>query len=175
MGDIGATAKCAPPLRSIAEQRDLWKRLADVTTIGSDHSPSPPEMKSSANFFEVWGGISGCQHLLPLLVDAANDPGQEVSREQIAGWTSGGVAQRFRIAGKGAIAVGNDADLTLVDPEQAEMISAETLRYRHRQSPYVGRQVRCRIVRTILRGQTIFDDGKITATAGGQFVRPHYS
>jgi allantoinase len=172
--DIGARAKCAPPLRSIAEQRDLWSRLAEVTTIGSDHSPAPPEMKQRANFFEVWGGISGCQHLLPLIINAAQDPGQEVTHEQIAAWTSTNVAQRFRASGKGGIAIGKDADLTIVDQNNGDVITEESLRYRHRQSLYMSRMVRCRVVRTILRGQTIFDHGKMVAQAGGQFVRPEY-
>jgi allantoinase len=172
---IGAAAKCAPPLRSIAEQRDLWNRLSDVTTIGSDHSPAPPEMKQSPNFFQVWGGISGCQHLLMQLVNAAQDPGQEATPQQIAGWTSRNVAERFRIAGKGEIAIGNDADLTIIDSENGDTITAESLLYRHRQSVYVGRRLRCRVLRTILRGQTIFDRAKITAQSKGALVRPTYS
>lgn len=172
MQGIGAAAKCAPPLRSIAEERDLWNRLADVTTIGSDHSPSPPEMKQRSNFFEVWGGISSCQHLLPLMINAAQDPGQEVTHEQIAGWTSQNVAQRFRIAGKGGIEVGKDADLTIVDPENGDVITADSLQYRHRQSVYLGRKMRCRVERTILRGQTIFDRGKILPGPKAILVRP---
>ena len=70
MEQLGAVAKCAPPLRSSDDQRQLRDRLSDITTIGSDHSPSPPEMKQRDNFFDVWGGISGCQHLLPLLLGA---------------------------------------------------------------------------------------------------------
>jgi allantoinase len=68
---LGAAGKCAPPLRQKAERDDLltWLRAGEVRRRGSDHSPSPPEMKTHANFFKVWGGISGCQHLLPLLVD----------------------------------------------------------------------------------------------------------
>ncbi len=169
---IGAAAKCSPPLRSIAEERDLWNRLADVTTIGSDHSPSPPEMKQSANFFEVWGGISSCQHLLPLLINAAQDPGQEVTHEQIAGWTSQNVAQRFRIARKGGLAVGKDADLTIVDPENGDVITVDSLHYRHRQSIYLGRKLRCRVLRTVLRGQIIFDHGKIVPGPKAKLVRP---
>lgn len=175
MEGIGAAAKCAPPLRSIAEQRDLWRRLGDVTTIGSDHSPAPPDMKQSSNFFEVWGGISGCQHLLMQLVNAAQDPGQEVTPQQIADWTSRNVAERFRIPQKGGIAVGKDADLTIIDPENGDTITAESLLYRHRQSLYVGRRLRCRVLRTILRGQTIFDRVTMTARSKGRLVRPVYS
>src|SRR5207302_1824972 len=57
---LGAVAKCAPPLRSKAEQQKLWKEVlaGNILTIGSDHSPAPPDMKTSTNFFKVWGGIS---------------------------------------------------------------------------------------------------------------------
>src|SRR5436190_4863254 len=57
---LGAVAKCAPPLRSKVEQQKLWKEVlaGNVLTIGSDHSPAPPDMKTSSNFFKVWGGIS---------------------------------------------------------------------------------------------------------------------
>lgn len=175
MKDIGPPAKCAPPLRSLHEQEDLWRQLSDVTSIGSDHSPSPPEMKERSNFFEVWGGISGCQHLLPLMVDAAHDARHGRPHQKIADALSTAVAQRFRIPGKSGIAVGQDADLTLVDPNGEQVISTESLHYRHRHSPYVGRKLRARVVRTILRGQTIFNRGNIVAQATGQFVRPTYS
>ena len=165
MENIGAVAKCAPPLRSTDEQKDLWNQIVDVTTIGSDHSPSPPEMKQRENFFEVWGGISGAQHLLSLLVDAG------MSREQIVSLTSNNVAQRFGIAEKGGIEIGKDADLSIVDLADEDLVTPESLRYRHKQSPYLGRKLP-RIVRTILRGQTIYHDGKLAAQPIGRFVRP---
>ena len=70
---LGAAAKCAPPLRPDAEKERLWQALENgrIDTIGSDHSPSPPELKTSNNFFEVWGGIAGCQHNYPLLFEEA--------------------------------------------------------------------------------------------------------
>jgi len=169
MEQLGAVAKCAPPLRSNQEQRQLRDRLRDITTIGSDHSPSPPEMKQSDNFFDVWGGISGCQHLLPLLIDA------EIPRDEIHRLTNGDVASRFRVGGKGAIAVGKDADFTLVDLKAGDSIGSELLHYRHKQSPYVGRTLLGGVRRTFLRGQTIFEDGKFAAQPMGRFVRPDLS
>jgi allantoinase len=169
MEQLGAVAKCAPPLRSHDEQAELRERLGDVTTIGSDHSPSPPEMKQRENFFDVWGGISGCQHLLSLLIDA------EISVDEIRRLTSGDVAGRFRVNTKGEIAVGKDADFILVDLNEHEVVTAESLHYRHKQSPYVGRKLRGRVRRTFLRGQTIFEDGKFTARPIGKLVRPDLS
>jgi allantoinase len=166
MEQLGAVAKCSPPLRSRGEQRDLRGWLSDVTTVGSDHSPSPPEMKQRDNFFDVWGGISGCQHLLPLLIDAGMSPAE------ICRLTSADVAARFRIWGKGALAIGNDADFSLVDLNATETVTAESLHYRHKQSPYVGRTLRARVRRTFLRGQTIYDDGKFAPRPFGRLLMP---
>jgi allantoinase len=146
---LGAVAKCAPPIRSEAERRALLERVlaGDVQTIGSDHSPSPMSMKTDADFFKVWGGISGCQHLLPLLLDLDLPPAL------IAKVTAEAVAARFRIGGrKGRIAPGLDADLVLVDPAATTDVASETLHYRHRHTPYLGRSLRGRVVRTLLRG-----------------------
>jgi allantoinase len=169
MERLGAVAKCAPPLRSPYEQGRLRDQLSAITTIGSDHSPSPPEMKQRDNFFDVWGGISGCQHLLPLLIDA------EIAPDEIRRLTSADVAARFRIRGKGGIAIGNDADFTLVDLNATEIVRAESLHYRHRQSPYVGRTLRNRVRRTFLRGQMIYEDGNFAAPPAGELVRPDLS
>jgi allantoinase len=164
MEKIGAVAKCAPPLRAANDQRELWNAIVDLTTIGSDHSPSPPEMKKRENFFEVWGGISSAQHLLPLLVN-------KISHKQLTKLTGETVAQRFGIVEKGGIAVGKDADLSIVDLAAADPVTRESLHYRHKQSPYLGQKLP-RIVRTILRGQTIYHDGKLAARPIGRFVRP---
>ncbi len=164
---VGALAKCAPPLRSAAEQRELRRSLADVATIGSDHSPSPPEMKECSNFFEVWGGISGCQHLLALLCGL-----EEISPPEIARLTSLGVAQRFGLGLKGGIEIGKDADFVLVEMNANENITTESLHYRHKQTPYAGRKLDARIVHTFLRGQSIFQDGNFATRPFGRFVRP---
>jgi allantoinase len=169
MERLGAVAKCAPPLRASDDQKQLRERLPDITTIGSDHSPAPPEMKQQDNFFDVWGGISGCQHLLTLLIDA------EIPRDEIRRLTSGDVAARFRIRSKGTIALGQDADFTLVEFNAQEVITAESLHYRHQQSPYVGRTLHSRVRRAFLRGQMIFEDGKFADRSSGRLVRPDLS
>jgi len=166
MERLGAVAKCAPPLRPDSERKLLHERLNDITTIGSDHSPSPWSMKDRQNFFEVWGGISGCQHLLTLLLDSSIPSGR------IVDLSSRQVAKRFRVNQKGEIAVGKDADFTIVDPAVEETVTADSLFYRHRHSPYVGRRLRGRVVRTVLRGQTVFLHGKIAGLPSGRFIRP---
>jgi allantoinase len=173
----GAVAKCAPPLRDEARRRELWRRLdaGQVDTLGSDHSPAPPALKSAEDFFAVWGGISGCQHGFPLLLSEAlaRGPAAEVL-PRLAALLAGNVARRFRIdRRKGAVAVGLDADFSLLRlGEEAALDNGELL-YRHRQGPYAGRACRVRVLRTVLRGRTVYAPGnQETEWPQGELLRP---
>ena len=171
---LGAVAKCAPPPRSQIEQDELWRLLADGTLpmVASDHSPAPPEMKTSADFFQVWGGISGCQSTLQLLLTEGH-VARNLPLERIAAVTSEDVARRFGLwPSKGQLAAGADADLALVDLAHSGVLRADDLLYRHRQSPYVGRTLRGRVARTLLRGTTVYLDDKIVAQPMGQLLTP---
>ena len=160
---IGAIAKCAPPLRSVAERGDLLERAmhGDIDIIGSDHSPCPPMMKDRKSFFDIWGGIAGVQSTLPVLMHLGFGP------RRIAATTAKNPAQRFRLPNRGAIEVGNYADITLVDPQE---VAQPAPLHRHRVSPYIGRALKGTIKRTIRRGATIFADGAIVHDTKGQFV-----
>lgn len=170
---LGVTAKCAPPLRSAEDRRELWSALSDGTVdlVASDHSPSPPDLKPEGDFIAAWGGVAGVQSTLSALITGAHQV-REMTLNRIAALVATGPARRFRIAGKGAVAVGCDADLTLIDVEQAFVLRREDLLQRHRVSPYVGMPMRGLIRRTIRRGETLWVDGEIVATGGGRFVRP---
>jgi len=168
MERLGAVAKCAPPMRDVGVRDELWEaiRTGDIQTIGSDHSPSPWSMKTDADFFKVWGGISGIQHLLPLLLDVGMEP------EQCGALTGRNPARRFRLKGKGELVIGADADLALVEFGEPKSIAAESLLYRHRHSPYVGRKLKARVRRTILRGQTVCMNGKVMGEPHGKLLTP---
>jgi allantoinase len=171
MERLGAVAKCAPPLRDEEERAALLAqvRAGHVDTIGSDHSPSPWSMKTDADFFRVWGGIAGVQHMLPILLDAG------LGVRAVARLTAEHVARRFRFEGKGRIVAGHDADLTLIELDDAREVTAESLFYRHRVSPYVGRRLRARVQQTLVRGRTVFRDGRILADRGGHLLTPSRS
>lgn len=171
---LGAVAKCAPPIRSQGEQESLWRHLADGTLemVASDHSPSPPDMKVGDDFFKIWGGISGCQSMLQLLLTDGYVR-RKLPLTTIASVTAEYVARRFRVAhAKGRLAVGADADIILVDLTQRAALRAEDLLYRHRHSPYVGKTLHGRIVQTLVRGKTVYRDGKIVSGPIGRLVTP---
>jgi len=152
---LGTRAKCAPPLRDAHEREQLWEAIGDIAFIASDHSPCPPDMKQG-DFTAAWGGIAGCQTLLPLLLDSGR-----LTLEQVALLTSTNPARRFRLP-KG-LDLGGDADLVLVDTRDRH---APALHDRHKLSPFAGRPLRGKVVRTILRGATVFHDGEIVARRG---------
>jgi allantoinase len=165
---IGVLAKCAPPLRPASESEALWEALRDgsLPMVASDHSPSPPELKAG-DAFAAWGGISGCQSLLPILLTEDRLPLGSVGSA-----VSGFPAERLRLRGKGRIAPGADADLALVDLSAEHVLRADDLFYRHPHSPFVGRTLRARVVRTLVRGRTVFADGRIVAPPSGRLVTP---
>ena len=171
---IGVVAKCAPPVRSAAEQTALWDALigGDIPIVASDHSPSPPKMKVGEDFFAVWGGISGCQTLLRVLLTEGWER-RHISLSTLAAVASANVASRFGFApAKGAIAPGADADLALVDLSRSDVLHSSDLLHRHQHSPFVGRRLRGHIVRTLLRGITVYRDGAIVSPPRGQMLRP---
>jgi allantoinase len=129
-------------------------------------------MKQAANFFKVWGGISGAQHLMPLLITLGHFD-RQADLSLLLRFCSANVARRFKLpAGKGRIAAGSDADLALVNLDENFDVRAADVHYRHRQSPYVGRRLRGSVRRTLVRGQTVCQDGQIVAKPQGWLVSP---
>ncbi|HET9384650.1 MAG TPA: allantoinase AllB [Gemmatimonadales bacterium] len=173
---IGPALKCAPPIRDSATRAALWQSLLEgrVDFVGSDHSPCPAadKLKGEQDIRQAWGGIAGIQVTLPVLIsDGVRARG--LSFERIAHLTATAPAQTFGMyPRKGAIAVGADADFALVDPHQEWTLEQSELETRSGLSAYLGRRFTGRVVRTIVRGRTIFADNEITGMAGwGQFVR----
>jgi allantoinase len=173
----GPLAKCAPPLRDEKRRAAMWGELRGgrIQTVGSDHSPSLPEMKDSKNLFAVWGGIAGCQHGFELLFSQASEEGKlEKDLTLLAGVLARNVARRFRLDDrKGMIAVGRDADFSLLQFGEEREIEAEDLWSRHRISVYVGRTSRARVTHTYVRGEPVWAAGRFTNIhQPGQFLAP---
>lgn len=163
---LGPVAKCAPVMRDAANRARLWQLVAEVpdAIIASDHSPCLPEMKETDDFFAAWGGITGCQSTLHVLLDGVGRGRLDLAAA--VGAISANVADRLRLGRKGRIAVGCDADLALVDLESTWALTAEELRYRHRTSALVGAPMRGAVRHVFSRGRTVGDDVR------GRLLRP---
>jgi allantoinase len=170
----GSVAKCSPPLRSNEEQKKLWETLqyGYIDMISSDHSPCPLDMKKgSDNFFDMWGGISGAQSSLELMVDEGFLK-RGVPLPELARMLSLTPAKRFGLhPRKGEIRIGADADLAIINLNAAYTLEAQHLFQRHKQSPYVGRTISCKVVKTISNGQIVYDEKMgIVGEAQGNWI-----
>lgn len=163
----GGLAKCAPPLRDQEEVDGLWEALAngEIDMIASDHSPAPTDMKIiTDNYFEGWGGISGAQSTLNVLLTEGYHK-RNLPLEKIVEVTAVNPAKRFGLEEKGALEKGYDADIILVDLDESFELRAENLFYRHQHSPYVGKTFKGNVKMTIVSGNTVFENGNIVDDA----------
>jgi allantoinase len=172
---LGPVLKCAPPIRDGARAR-LWEDVlaGHVDYIASDHSPCTAELKTRGHddVFKAWGGVSGLQSTLPLLMsEGVNERGLPL--ELLAQVLATRPAKRLGLwPRKGEIRAGTDADFALVDPQREWTLGRDALETRSGLSPYVGRRFRGAVVRTVVRGRTVYAEGQITGSPGdGWFAR----
>jgi allantoinase len=164
---IGPPAKCAPPLRSRANVEALWQRVlaGQVDLIASDHSPCPTtdKQRGDEDIWAAWGGITGVQTMLPLLLDEGVHK-RGMPLPLLARLTAAAPARLFGLyPRKGSLRAGADADLAIVDLEEQWVIRSDELLARHKHSPYAGRELRGRVRVTLVRGQVVYRDGAIVA------------
>jgi allantoinase len=174
---IGPALKCAPPIRSAPARDALWTEVlaGRVDLIGSDHSPCPAgdKTKGDDDIWRAWGGVSGIQSTLPvLLTEGVHARGMTLAH--VAELTATAPARRFGLhPRKGAIVAGADADFVLVDLDRTWTLTPAQLQTRSGISPYVGRRFRGAVARTIVRGTTVFADDAVTGSPGwGRLVTP---
>ncbi|MBZ9714996.1 allantoinase [Deinococcus multiflagellatus] len=170
----GPLLKCAPPLRPATEREALWAALkaGQIDTVGSDHSPAPPDLKTGDDFFALWGGISGAQSTLNVLLEDGYWR-RGVPLPLLAAVSALHPARRFRLARKGALRVGHDADFALVRLD--EPFTLTDLHDRHGGNPYRGERFRGRVQATYLRGQPVYrltDQGAWFGDGRGQLLTP---
>ena len=174
---VGPALKCAPPIRDAAARERLWTALlaGDVDLVASDHSPCPAadKKKGEHDVWQAWGGVAGIQATLPVLLTGGVHA-RGLSLERVADLTATAPARLFGLyPRKGSIAVGADADFALIDPRRTWTFESQQLHTKGGISPYVGRAFRGAVVRTIVRGRTVFVDGEIVGAPGwGHLVRP---
>lgn len=173
LDDIGAIAKCSPPIREKSRMPGMWDRVlkGDINFVTSDHSPCTPELKDTDDAFEAWGGIAGVQNNVDILFDEGVQK-RNMPLTRFAEITASEPAKIFGLDHKGSIAVGKDADFVFIKPESPYTLQAEDLEYRNKISPYVGRTINAQVTKTILRGQeTYSQDAGVSDDFIGEFIK----
>jgi dihydroorotase len=162
---IGSRAQMNPPLREKSHQDLLWWGVDQgvVDVLGSDHAPHTLEEKSAA-YPASPSGMPGVQTLVPVMLDHVNEG--RLSLARFVDLTSAGPQRIFGIAGKGRIAVGYDADLTIVDLKMQKTITDEWIASKCGWTPFTGRTVKGWPVGTILRGNIAMWEGELGQASG---------
>ena len=181
---LGGFARCAPALREQAEVDAIWEYVHDGTIdlICSDHCPYTVESKHAGHedIFQAPLGLSGVQTLLPgFFSEAVVKRG--LLPERFVALLSANPARLFGLyPRKGSLAIGADADITLLDPGATWTVTVDDALHKQKWTPYEGKQITGRVVRTMRRGETIFDDSRhnddrIAAAPGsGKFLPRGY-
>lgn len=169
----GALRKFTPParIRSAEDEARMWAALREglVHHLSSDHAPSTLAQKRAGDVWEVHFGLPGIDSTMPLMLDAALRG--EITLERLVKTYATGPARLYGLAGKGRVEPGADADLALVDPEARWTLSDDGVISKAGWTPYAGREVRGRVVATLLRGRVIARDGAAPAgKPGGRFL-----
>lgn len=169
---IGTLAQMNPPVREARHREALWSGVAQgvVDVLGSDHAPHTLEEKAKP-YPNSPSGMTGVQTLVPLLLDHVN--AGRLTLQRFVDLTSAGPARLFGIAGKGRVAVGYDADLTIVDMKRRETIRNSWIASRVGWTPYDGKEVVGWPVGTFVRGAKVMWEGELTTLSSGAPMRFH--
>lgn len=182
MADIGTAhglgGKVNPPLRPREDVEALWRHVlaGEVDWVVSDHACCRAEDKfgdPADDIFLAKSGFGGAEYLLAALVSEGLRRGLAPGR--IAALTSGAPARRYGLGSKGAIAVGLDADIALVDPAQTWTIRAEDSESAQEYSPFEGMTLHAKVTDTFVRGRQVYADGAVVGEPAGRYIhRPSH-
>jgi dihydroorotase len=167
---LGAYAQMNPPIREARHRDALWQGVREglIDVIGSDHAPHTREEKDKV-YPDTPSGMPGVQTLATILLDHVN--AGRMSLERFVDLTSAGAARIFGIAGKGRIALGYDADFTIVDLKKQRKIENSWIASRCGWTPFDGMTTTGWPVATIIRGRTVMRDHALTLASQGEPLR----
>ncbi len=166
---VGSPLKTTPPVKLAGNLEMLWNYLGRgmIDYAASDHAPCPAAGKNTGSIWTDYAGMPGTGMLLPYLFSEGYRKGR-LTLKRLVEVTSEAAARRWGLyPKKGAIAAGTDADLVLIDPEADwKVVGADFLSKGHI-TPFEGRRLAGRVMRTIVRGRTVYQDGPGILVDGG--------
>ncbi len=162
---LGNFGKMNPPLRKDKDKTALWEAVHDETIdiIATDHAPHTKESKQGS----VWNapaGVPGVETMLPLLLNEVNK--KNLTLQQITKLCSENPARIFGIKNKGKLAPGDDADFVIVDLKKEKKVVNDKLFTKCKWSPFNGLKLKGWPIKTFVRGQLVFDNGKVNKIKG---------
>lgn len=170
----GPYHKFTPPARTAADRDEMWRRLeaGDIDMICADHAPSTREQKDAGRH-DIWEapfGVPGVETTYELMLTGVADG--RVSLERLVAARSEAPARAYGLwPRKGNLGVGADADVVLVDPAATRVLTDEEIVAKVRWTPFAGRRVTGRIVRTYVRGRLVAELGTPVIGPGwGRFL-----
>lgn len=175
MKEKGPFLKFSPVMHDRENQKEMWDLIGKgyVDYIGSDHSPYTYEekMKGIDDIFLAPNGIPGIETSLAVFLNGVNEG--RLTLNQLVRMTSLNTASIYGLAPeKGSLALGTDADYTIVDMELKKAISADQLKSKCKWSPYFGVELKGWPVMTVVRGNIVYQDGEITGQKGyGKYIK----
>lgn len=167
---LGTYAQQNPPVRDARHRAALWAAVADGTVdiLATDHAPHTRAEKDKP-YPDTPSGMPGVQTLVPVMLDHVN--AGRLSLERFVDLTSAGPLRVFGLAGKGRIAVGYDADFTLVDLKAQRTIEDSQQASKVGWTPFHGMRVTGWPMATIVRGAVVMRDGQLVGDPIGKPCR----
>ncbi len=172
----GSVLKVTPPPKSPRNRVELWKMIDDgtISFAASDHAPCNKEEKNTGSIWTDYAGFPGSGTLLPYLFSEGFMKNR-ISLKRLSEITSFNAARRYKLDyRKGSIEPGKDADFVLINPDKNWTVRGKDFYSKGKTTPFEGRTFKGRISRTILRGNTVYDDAKgiCGKKGGGVFLTP---
>lgn len=165
--ELGPLAKVNPPVRAQADQDRIWQALleGDIETVGTDHC-AMPRAKKAGDIWQASPGFPGMATLLPVMLSEGHHR-RGMGLQEIARALSYNAARRFNLLPrKGALQVGFDADIAVVDLDLEQRVEPEKLLSSSDFSLQEGQLLKGWPVMTLLRGKTVARDGRILGQPG---------
>ena len=165
---IEGRAQMNPPVRGEANRQGLWDGLGVFDVIGSDHAPHTLDEKARP-YPASPSGMPGVQTLVPIMLDWVNRGA--LSLDRFVDLTSHGVQRVWGLVGKGRLAIGYDADITVVDMKATRTLSDADQANKSGWTPYDGMSVTGWPTHTIIDGRVVMAEDEVVLAHSGKPYR----
>jgi dihydroorotase len=174
MKTLGATLRMNPPVGEPGHGDALVQGLKDgrVNSIATDHSPHTREEKLNDDIWKAISGFAGVEVSVPLFLTYAVNTGRMTINEYVRASSTGPAKVWGMYPKKGAIRIGSDGDLTIVDLNKAGVVRESELHGKNNLTPFEGHKTTANPVATVVRGQIMMRDGELVGEPRGQMIKP---